>query len=61
MTNCHAIAKLLPTVALRKPKRITITIPQAVYERLEELSSKDGRSMSNLAAFLLERAIQKQP
>ena len=61
MTNCHAIAKLQPIVALRKPKRITITIPQAVYERLEELSSKDGRSMSNLAASLLERAIQKQP
>ncbi len=44
-----------------KTKKITITVSQAVYERLEELSSAGGRSVSNLAAFLLERAIQKQP
>lgn len=46
--------------AVRKPQRITITIPQAVYESLGELSVREGRSMSNLASFLLERAIQGQ-
>lgn len=42
----------------RKPKRITITIPDAVYEQLGAASVREGRSMSNHASFLLERAIQ---
>ncbi len=46
--------------AVRKPQRITVTIPQAVYEGLGELSFREGRSMSNLASFMLERAIQAQ-
>lgn len=45
---------------VRKPQRITVTIPQAVYEGLGELSFREGRSMSNLASFMLERAIQAQ-
>jgi hypothetical protein len=60
MSNSESTSKSLPLIALRKPKRITITIPQAVYERLEQLSAEDGRSLSNLAAFLLERGIQKE-
>jgi hypothetical protein len=44
--------------ALLKPQRLTITVPQAVYDQLGEISLREGRSMSNLAAFLLERAIQ---
>jgi hypothetical protein len=44
--------------ALLKPQRITITVPQAVYRQLGEISFREGRSMSNLASFLLERAIQ---
>jgi predicted DNA-binding protein len=60
MNNTRPITKTLPMLALRKPKRITITIPQAVYERLEQLSYEDGRSLSNLAAFLLERGIGKE-
>lgn len=46
--------------AARKPQRITVTIPQAVYESLGELSFREGRSMSNLASFMLERAIRAQ-
>ncbi|QVL52551.1 MAG: hypothetical protein KFB97_14300 [Cyanobium sp. M30B3] len=46
-----------PPLAFRKPQRITITIPHAVYENLSTISFRDGRSMSNLASFLLERAI----
>jgi hypothetical protein len=60
MTTNHSVIKSPPLVALRKPKRITITIPQVVYERLEQLSAEDGRSLSNLAAFLLERGIGKE-
>jgi predicted DNA-binding protein len=61
MNNSRSIIKSLPLIALRKPKRITITIPQAVYERLEQLSCEDGRSLSNLAAFLLEQGTKKEP
>lgn len=42
--------------AFRKPKRITITVPDAAYQRLLERSDREGRSLSNLAAFLLESA-----
>jgi len=43
--------------AFRAPKRITITVPYGAYQRLLERSSLEGRSLSNLAAFLLESAI----
>ena len=39
------------------PKRITITIPHGAYQRLAERSDREGRSLSNLAAFLLETAL----
>lgn len=41
----------------RKPRRITITVPQATAELLVQRSFREGRSLSNLAAVLLERAI----
>jgi hypothetical protein len=40
----------------RSTKRITITIPASLFQVLEEASTKQGRSMSNLSAFLLEMA-----
>jgi hypothetical protein len=42
---------------LRNPKRLSITLPQMAYEQLVQQSSWEGRSMSNLAAFLLEQAL----
>jgi hypothetical protein len=60
MASAHPVTKSLPLLALRKPKRITITVAQAVYERLEQRSAEDGRSLSNLVAFLLERGIGKE-
>jgi len=39
---------------LKSPKRISITIPHALHESLTALSMKQGRSLSNLAAFILE-------
>jgi hypothetical protein len=43
---------------LRKPRRITITISARAYQQLERSSQGEGRSMSNLAAFLLEGQLQ---
>ena len=39
----------------RKPKRITVTVPDQIYRTLLERSTREGRSISNLAAYLLER------
>jgi hypothetical protein len=41
----------------RKPRRITITVPDQIYRTLLERSAREGRSISNLAAYLLERAV----
>lgn len=41
----------------RRPRRITITVPENTHNRLIERSNVEGRSLSNLAAFLLEHAI----
>jgi hypothetical protein len=38
----------------RSPKRITITVPYETYQRLMVRSEQEGRSLSNLSAFLLE-------
>ena len=37
--------------------RISITIPYGTYEHLVHRSDEEGRSLSNLSAFLLESAI----
>ncbi len=42
----------------RRPKRITITVSHSVNEHLLNLSDEQGRSTSNLAAYLLEYALQ---
>lgn len=46
-----------PNPAFRAPRRITITVPYGAYQRLLERSELEGRSLSNLAAFLLENAM----
>ena len=43
--------------AFRAPRRITITIPNGVYEALICRSNDEGRSLSNLAAFLIEKTL----
>ena len=42
---------------LRHPVRITITVSHALYDYLGQRSQQEGRSMSNLAAFLLESSM----
>ena len=44
-----------PPAAFRSPQRITITAPNQLYQRLVERSNCEGRSLRNLAAFLLEQ------
>jgi len=39
--------------------RITITVSQSVYDYLGQRSQEEGRSVSNLAAFLLESTAQE--
>ena len=43
--------------ATRKPKRVSITVAQTVFDRLLARSDEEGRSTSNLAAYLLETAL----
>jgi len=42
----------------RSPKRVTITLPNATFEELQSRADGEGRSLSNLAAFLLESSLQ---
>lgn len=49
-----------PSVS-RSPRRLTVTIPYALYERLVAESDHQGRSLSNYAAFLLESSLDPMP
>lgn len=42
----------------RTSQRVTITIPFQVHERICALANEQGRSNSNLMAYLLERAVE---
>lgn len=42
--------------AMRHPRRIAATVPDAVYAALVAQSLEQGRSLSNLVAYLLEAA-----
>ena len=54
----HAMPSLSGVwAASRKPGRFTVTLPQHVLEAIAEGSTRQGRSMSNYAAFLLETAL----
>lgn len=44
--------------AMRRPQRICITVSFATYQSLQDRSLREGRSLSNLAAFLLEKQLQ---
>ena len=46
--------------ASRKPQRITITVSWSVYQSLIETSDHQGRSLSNTAAYWLERQAELQ-
>lgn len=42
-----------------RANRISVSLHDAMFERLQELSLKEGRSLSNLCAYLLEVALQQ--
>ena len=42
------------------PVRITITVSESVYDYLGQRSQEEGRSMSNLATFILENTAEAQ-
>jgi hypothetical protein len=39
-------------------KRITIGLPEAIYEGLEDWAAEEGRKVASLAAHQLEQAIR---
>ena len=43
--------------AKRAPRRLAATIPDNVFQKLNALALEQGRSVSNLAAFLLEASL----
>ena len=48
------------TTTFRSSQRITITLPTKIFEALAQRSQQEGRSLSNLAAFLLESCLTKE-
>ena len=44
--------------AFCSPHRITITVPAMILNKLLKRSLVEGRSLSNLAAFLLEQTLE---
>ena len=56
--NGRQLALNAPGRSFRSPRRITITLPHDVHQRLLDRSDQEGRSLSNLAAFLLESALE---
>jgi hypothetical protein len=42
-------------ISNRRPQRITITVPWSIYQSLITASNEQGRSLSNTAAYWLER------
>jgi hypothetical protein len=45
------------SIQFRKPRRISVTLNEQLYQRLLRDSDQQGRSLSNYAAFLLENAL----
>jgi CopG-like RHH_1 or ribbon-helix-helix domain, RHH_5 len=47
------------SVLTRKPRRLTITVSAHVYQRLIADSDRQGRSLSNYAAYILEASLDR--
>jgi type II secretory pathway component PulK len=45
-----------PPAQFRRPQRISITVSWRLHQSLLQRSDLEGRSLSNLAAWLLEQA-----
>ena len=49
-----------PQLLFRSSQRLTITVAQSTLEALAHRSQREGRSLSNLAAYLLETALARR-
>lgn len=47
-----------PKMHQRHPQRVSITLPQQVFDALIARSLQEGRSLSNLSAYLLEWSLR---
>lgn len=60
--GCHLNIRTMHSsslqVSFRKPVRITITVPHSTHLALADRSDEEGRSLSNLAAYILENALR---
>lgn len=45
--------------ARKRPLRVSVSLRPTVYERLQDLSVDEGRSLSNLCAHLIEQALNQ--
>jgi len=52
--RAQANLQALSTIATRKPVRVTATLSWSTYQQLVSKSTEEGRSISNLMAFILE-------
>lgn len=46
------------TAHFRSPRRISVTLPYNAFSSLQSRSDEEGRSLSNLAAFLIESSLE---
>jgi metal-responsive CopG/Arc/MetJ family transcriptional regulator len=42
-------------------KKISASVPQKVFDRLERMAVLEGRSLSNLISYLLEKGLDDRP
>jgi hypothetical protein len=61
MDNLNNDIRARVAAAKRAPRRISVTVSDYVAATLEAQSTRQGRSVSNLCAYLLEAAIAGQP
>jgi hypothetical protein len=58
MARTADIALQMPAALnLKRPQRISATVADRVWTELIRRSDEEGRSVSNLVAYLLERAL----
>jgi hypothetical protein len=54
-----ALSTAARSLIFRRPRRISITVPHHAFSALQQRSDLEGRSLSNLAAYLLEFSLNQ--
>jgi hypothetical protein len=59
--QCPAMESFTERVmqAKRRPRRLSVTINNQTYERVMHFALLQGRSASNLGAYLIEKGVQQ--